>query len=259
MMLIAVPFLFLLFPFDRVDNLLLYLGECVAGSLFFLIGQAGFFAAMRYFEASRLSSLLGLKIIVLSFIFIICGGDLNLWQMMAVLIAAAAALLLNWSGSEKSSFMGWLMLMIALVFFSLVDIVETDLVTKMQKFSGYSAFRSALAVVPLLYSVLGILTLPMLFFYGKPVKDQYKKSFPYAVLWLLSQVLLLCCYAFLKPVFGNVILATRGVFSVFAGLLLPYLGLAVLDSQIPLSLWIRRILASLLMLGAIALYSFASL
>lgn len=61
----------------------------------------------------------------------------------------------------------------------------------------------------------------------------------------------------LQPVFGNVILSTRGIFSVIAGILLSYFGLSALDSQIPARLWLKRIIAALVMLGAIILYSLA--
>lgn len=257
MMLISLPFMIWLCPFALIPDLPVYLGETVLSGLLFLLGQGAFFGALRFFEASRLSSLLGLKIIVLSIIFVIFGGVLNLWQCTAVVLAALSALMFNWSGSQKSSLKGWALLLITLVAYSCVDMLETDLVVKMQEYTGFSPLRSSLAVVPLMYAVLGAMCLPGLFFY-KPDKGQLGKAFPYALLWLLSQVLLLCCYTFLKPVFGNVILATRGIFSVLAGAVLPCFGLAALDSKIPASLWIRRGIAALVMLGAIALYSFAS-
>ena len=258
MMLISLPFMILLCPFSMLPDPLLYLGEVVISCSLFLIGQGAFFGALRFFEASRLSSLLGLKIIVLSIIFVIFGGALNSMQILAVALATVAALLFNWSGTQKSSIKGWLLLIVTLIAYSSVDMFETDMVVKMQQYTGFSSLRSSLAVVPLMYTVLGVLCLPALFFF-KPDKKQLTYAFPYALLWLISQVLLLCCYAFLRPVFGNVILATRGIFSVLAGAALPYFGLAALDSAIPLSMWIRRGIAALVMLGAIALYSFASL
>ena len=258
MMLISLPFMIWLCPFGAISGLWLYLGEVVLAGMLFLIGQGAFFGALRFFEASRLSSLLGLKIIVLSVIFIIFGGTLNLLQCTAVGLAALAALMFNWSGTQKSSVSGWLLLLLTLVAYSSVDMFETDLVVKMREYTGFSTLRSSLAVVPLMYTVLGLMCVPALFFF-KPDKGQLGKAFPYALLWLISQVLLLCCFSFLRPVFGNVILATRGIFSVLAGAALPYFGLAALDSKIPASLWIRRGIAALVMLGAIALYSFASL
>lgn len=258
MMLISLPSAFFLVPFSTIPCLWKFLAETALASTFFLIGQGSFFAAMRFFEASRLSSLLGLKILVLSAIFMLSGNFLNLWQLLAVCIAAAAAVMFNWAGSKPVPWQGWALLLSTLVGFSLTDMVETSLVRQIHEYSSFSQLRSALATVPLLYSALGILLLPGLFFY-KPDKDQLIKSFPHAILWLVSQVFLLSCYAAVLPVFGNVILATRGIFSVIAGAMLPLFGLAALDSRIPVKLWIRRIAAAVMMLGAIALYSWAAM
>lgn len=258
MMTVSLPFALWLFPFSQIPELSTYILEAVASALLFLVGQGAFFAALRFFEASRLSSLLGLKIIVLSCIFIISGGMLNFSQITAVIMAAAAALIFNWSGAGKSSWKGWLCLLMTLICYSSVDILETDLVVTVKENTTYSVMYSSLVVVMLLYSVVGMIMLPALFFF-KPERDQLIKAAPYGLLWLSSQVTILCCYAFLQPVFGNVILATRGIFSVIAGALLPYFGLAAFDSRIPLRLWVRRIIAAVVMLGAIALYSFGSI
>ncbi len=258
MMAVSLFFVWWLFPFGMIPDIWRYMGQVVLTSVLFLLGQGSFFAAMRYFEASRLSSLLGLKIVVLSVIFIISGGMLNLMQISAVFLAAAAAMIFNWAGSGKSPVQGWLLLTVTLCCYSCVDMLETSLVVQVQKYTQWSNLYSAIAVVPLLYGTLGVLVSPALFRY-KPDAGQLKRACPYALLWLSSQVLLLCCFAFLQPVFGNVILAPRGIFSVFIGMLLPYFGLAALDSRISRSLWIRRAVAALVMLGAIVLYSFGSM
>lgn len=258
MMVLSLPLVLWLCPFGMIPSLWSFLGKVVLAGLTYLIAQGAFFAAMRHFEASRISSLLSLKVIVLSVIFIFFGNKLNCLQILAVVTASVSAMLFNWSGPQKSSVKGWLWLLTVLVFYSLEDMVETDLVLQMHTFTGYGKLYSAILTVPLMYSVLGVLTAPLLFFF-KPDRDQVKKVFPYAALWLVSQMTLLCCYAFLTPVFGNVILSTRGIFSVIAGMLLPYFGLAALDSKIPAKLWIRRIAAAMVMLGAIILYSLASL
>lgn len=256
MMFLSLPLVLLLCPFKMIPDFWSYLGKVVLAGTMYLIAQGSFFAAMRHFEASRISSLLSLKVIVLSVIFIICGGALNFLQLMAVATAAVAAMIFNWSGAQKNSLKGWIWLLLTLIFYSLEDIIEIELVMQMHNFTGYSKFHSAIITVPLMYSVLGVITAPLLFFF-KPDKEQIKKVFPYAALWLISQMTLLCCYAFLQPVFGNVILSTRGIFSVIAGILLSYFGLSALDSQIPVRLWLRRIIAAIVMLGAIIMYSLA--
>ena len=257
MMIMSLPFLFLLVPFSSVPSISKLILTTLGASTFFLIGQGSFMTTLRYMEASRLSSLLGLKILVLSAIFMLSGHWLNLWQLLAVCVATAAAMMFNWTASKPIPWKGWIFLLLTLIGFSVTDMFETSLVRQIRECSGFSNFRSAMAVVPILYTSLGILLLPGIFFY-KPDKDQFFKALPHAVLWLVSQVFLLACFGMVLPVFGNVILATRGIFSVILGALLPIFGLAALDSQIPAKMWIRRGIAALLMLAAIAIYSFAT-
>lgn len=257
MMVMSLPFLFFLVPFASVPSIGKLILTTLGASCFFLIGQGSFMTALRYMEASRLSSLLGLKILVLSVIFMLSGHWLNRWQLLAVFVAATAAVMFNWTASKPIPWKGWIFLLLTLIGFSVTDMFETSLVEQIRESSDFSNFRSAMAVVPLLYTSLGLLLLPGLFFY-KPGKDQFCKAFPHAVLWLISQVFLLACFGMVLPVFGNVILATRGIFSVILGALLPIFGLAALDSQIPAKMWIRRGIAALLMLAAIAIYSFAT-
>ena len=257
MMVMSLPFLFFLVPFASVPSIGKLILTTLGASCFFLIGQGSFMTALRYMEASRLSSLLGLKILVLSVIFMLSGHWLNRWQLLAVFVAATAAVMFNWTASKPIPWKGWIFLLLTLVGFSVTDMFETSLVEQIRECSDFSNFRSAMAVVPLLYTSLGLLLLPGIFFY-KPGKEQFCKALPHAVLWLVSQVFLLACFGMVLPVFGNVILATRGIFSVILGALLPLFGLAALDSQIPAKMWIRRGIAALLMLAAIAIYSFAT-
>lgn len=258
MMLIALPLMLIFFPFGVLPCWWKYILQAVLASVLFLAGQGCFFAAMRYFEASRIASLLGLKIIVLSLLFIVTGGRLNWMQLSAVIIAAAAGMIFNRAGNTPVSWRGWVFILLTLVFYSSVDMVETDLVVKMNKYSQTGTFCSSFLVVTLIYTILGLITLPLLV-KMKTGGRELLEGVPYAVLWLLSQILLFACFSNLKPVFGNVILATRGVFSVIAGLLLPYMGLAALDSKISMRIWVQRIIAALMMVGAIAIYSFGSM
>jgi hypothetical protein len=139
-----------------------------------------------------------------------------------------------------------------------VDILETDLIMQLEKCTSWSRIHSALVAVPAMYTVVGLLAVPGIFIL-KPVKDEYVKAAPYGILWMLAQFGIFCCFAFLKPVFGNVILATRGIWSVVFGALLPFFGLAALDSKVSALRWVQRGVAAALMAGAIALYSFASI
>ena len=253
MMILSLPFLWLFFPNQEIADPKRLITALVYWVIVFCIGQGSFFLALRHFEASRLSSLLGLKIIVLTVIYMFAHRSIpNGGQWLAVLMAAAAAMMINWSagGSWKSK--GWLFVFATLICYSLADINETEMVHSLVD-SGLSNFRAAFTATAISYTALGTLSLPVLIFF-KPDKT-FHLSLPYALFWLLSQAALLACYGLLLPVFGNVILASRGIFSVLLGAILACCGIKGVDAQISRAQWIRRGIAALLMVIAIAVYS----
>ncbi len=254
MMLLSLPFMLFVVPFGSIVDPGIFALKVLAWVGVFMLGQGSFFIALRYFEASRLSSLLGLKIIVLAIIFMLFKqGALSPLQWIAIFVSAISAMMFNWSGAGKQNNMGWIFVATTLVMYSMADILETDLVLHMKR-SGLSDLRSAFSVVFLIYPALGLAALPGMIKY-RPTVDQFKLAMPYAAMWIMSQLALLMCFAKLMPVFGNVILATRGVFSVILGASLPLFGMASLDSNVSARKWLQRIIAALLMVAAIGMYS----
>ena len=253
MLIFSLPFLCFLYPEQGIPHLQRFLTALIFWVIVFCIGQASFFMALRHFEASRLSSLLGLKIIVLTVIYMFVQKTLpSGGQWLAVFMAAAAAMLINWSGGGSWKSKGWIFLFMTLICYSLADINETALVHCLTD-GGIPMLRSAFIATVISYVTLGGLTLPALFFI-KPDRN-FALSAPYALFWLLSQASLFMCYGLLLPVFGNVILASRGMFSVLLGALLAYFGIKNVDAKISRKQWIRRAFAALLMILAIAVYS----
>ena len=85
MMALSIPFLPFVFPFGHVHDMQHYWLVAAGWEAVFIVGQCSFFIAQKYFESSRLSSLLGLKIIVLTVIFITMkSGHVNGGQWLAV-------------------------------------------------------------------------------------------------------------------------------------------------------------------------------
>ena len=66
MLILSLPFTPFLFPFADLQQPGMFALKVIGWVTVFMLGQLSFFLALRYFEASRLSSLLGLKIIVLA-------------------------------------------------------------------------------------------------------------------------------------------------------------------------------------------------
>ena len=218
-------------------------------------GQITFFQALREIEASRLSSLLGLKIVVLAAILVLfLDGSLNGGQVLAIILSTVAAMAMNWSGSARFPLRGILWLTAALITYSLADIAETHLV---QLVRGKNMVMDGLAICAVCYGALGLLTLPALKFCRRSSR-MLLDSIPFALTWYYAMAALFVCFGELGTVFGNVIQASRGIFSVLLGGVLAAAGFSALEQAAPCKDWIRRLTAALLMAAAIALYSLCS-
>lgn len=115
MMIISLPFLIWIFPFQRFFDYKSFIPSLIFWLIVFFAGQGSFFAALRYFEASRLSSLLGLKIIVMTVIFMLMKHHYpSLWQWLAVIITCSAAIMINWTGNCRMVWNGWIFVFITL-------------------------------------------------------------------------------------------------------------------------------------------------
>ena len=258
MMALSLPVMVFLLPYGKLPRpgeLLLMIPIWIFA---YCLGQGSFFMALKYFDASCLSSFLGLKIVLLAVIFIFTShGNTGLWQWIAVLLATGAAISFNWSGAKLGSAAGLVFLLTTLIGYCLCDIYETKIIQKVME-CGYSLMRSSVTGVSIIYSALGICAVPFLFFL-KLSRKQIVYAAPNAVLWITSQIMLMACFALLLPVFANVILATRGIFSVLLGALLATAGLPRFDSRINRGQWIKRGISACAMMLAIAIYSLAEM
>lgn len=250
----CLPFSFWVFPPELLDNLGRYLSTLLVWVIVFSLGQISFFAALRSIEPSRLSSLLGLKIILLSlFSVVILNHGLGTGKWMAVLLATLAAVGMNWSGGKSFTPIGLFWLLCTLVFYSLADITETKLVL-MMPIERIGIIRAAIASGIICYTVLGAVTLFTLTRFRWTTR-QFVKSIPFAAFWFTSQVSLFVCFGLIGPVFGNVIQSSRGMISIAIGMLLMYYKVYGLDAKISPRMWLRRAVAAVLMTTGIILYA----
>ena len=120
--------------------------------LMFMLGQAGFFISQKLIEPSRLASLLGLKIVVLSLIWILFVHQwLNFLQIIGVILSVSAAFAMNWSGGSKFELKSLLPLAVTLVCYSLTDLSETKMVLLCDQ---GNIVRAGISVTLLCYTVL---------------------------------------------------------------------------------------------------------
>ena len=223
--------------------------------LTFAAGQYAFFQTLRELEASRLSSLLGLKIVCLALITtVFTDTPLHFLQWVAIILCSISAVGMNFTGGRitgKAIF--WLILM--LICYAVCDIIESDLILQML---GPNLIVNSTAVAALIYFILGILTLPFLLKY--PLKlNRCKDAILYAVTWYSAVLLLFVCFGSIGPVFGNIIQASRGILSVLIGLWLLHLGYEHLEPRVGRQAWCRRFLMATVMICAMCLYAYAKM
>ena len=220
-----------------------------------MIGQYAFFRSLKEIEASRLASLLGLKILILAAISLIfLNGRISVLQTLAIFVSAAAAMGMNWSGGGRLSLKGCIWLFQTLVFYSLADLAETRMVLMVQ--TG-NMIRDGIIIGGVSYFGLGVLTLPALIRCKRSWK-LLRDAVPFGVAWFYAMTALYMCFGLLGTVFGNVVQSSRGLFSVLIGLILAEMGATRIEAKVSKSAWIRRGIAALLMMLAIFLYSYGS-
>lgn len=217
-----------------------------------IIGQYAFFRTLREIEASRLASLLGLKILILAAISLIfLGGRISGLQTLAIFVSAASAMAMNWSGGGRFTLKGSCWLFATLLFYCLADLAETRLVLMVR--TG-NMIRDGVIIGGVSYFALGLVTLPALFRCERSWK-LLKDAVPFGFAWYYAMTLLFMCFGLLGTVFGNVVQSSRGLFSVLIGLVLAEMGASRIESKVSRGTWIRRSIAALLMMLAIFLYS----
>lgn len=224
-----------------------------------------FFKALNEIEASRLSSLLGLKVVTITLItWPLClllprnlsdvlRTELNIWHLVAVVLTAVSAVGMNFSGIHISR-KGALYLVLALLGFSTTDITGTLFVKLMP---GGNMTVKAICATSLAYTFLGSIAAAA-FLKVKFEPAACKGALPYSVLWFTAMLLLFASFGIVGVVFGSIIQASRGVISVVLGVLLARMGYSDVEPDVPARVWVRRAVMATIMVAAIGLYSWAS-
>ncbi|MBO5959366.1 MAG: DMT family transporter [Lentisphaeria bacterium] len=229
----------------------------VAGGIF---GNFCFFRTLKEVEASRISSLLGLKIATLALIcMIILRQSVNGLQWVAVLMATVAAVGMNFTGGKitlKAAF--WLFL--TLIGYSLGDIAGTEWLEVFLKMGGEDTSRLTASIASVSSTTfLSAVVMSPLFLLKKVPKNpkMLLDSSYYALIWFTSLLFLFDCFSSVGVVYGSILQAARGVISVIIGALLLKFGFSDYEPRVGLSAWIRRLIMAILMAGAMTLYAIA--
>ena len=216
----------------------------------YVSAQISFFMALKHVEASRLSSLLGTKIITLALITMVLGNTLSATKWLAVVLCCISAVGMNFTGG-KLTLKSCLWIGAAVLSYALCDISCTEMIHMMP---GDNITFNSFCVVAVSYAALGILSLPALFFI--PVKKElFIGSIPFGAAWFLSMNFLLTGFGTLGVVYGTIIQSGRGIASVLIGAGLLYFGFDHLEPRVGKKAWLRRLVMATLMLIAMTVYA----
>lgn len=216
------------------------------------LGGFSFFGALKEIEASRLSSLQGIKLIILTFLNLFFVDRYpGIWQYLAVFLATVAAVGMNFTGG-KLSLKGIFFLLSTVIWYSGTDIAASQISLLVN--TGSKAL-DGLCGTSMAFAACGLFPLAV-FTREKFEKECFFAAIPYASMWFSAMILLFISFCFIGVMYGVIIQATRGVISVVMGWMLLKLNWDTSEPVVGTSAWIRRGIMALLMLAAIILYNF---
>jgi len=247
----GIILVFYLHDLEFTSTLQLRLLGCV---ITFLVGQGCYFFTARLMEPSRLTTLLGLKLIFLVFLnMLFFSLVLAPGHWTAIILCIAAAFVMNHSGG-RLTLKAFGALLLCCLFLAGSDIMDMLLVSAMPY---ESVISRGIAATALCYFSLGIVIAPALFF----VKFDHKKlvsALPYSISWLAAMILLFICFGTLGTVFANILQSGRVLVQVLLGSCVAYLGYAAIEPKALKHQWLCRGLAACMIIAAVAIYAFLS-
>ena len=209
-----------------------------------------FFQAMKLIEASRLSSLLGMKMVTLAIFNIIVFRDFpDGWKWAAIVLSSIAAVGMNFSGGRLPA-RGCVMLVVTLCCYAVTDTLAGKLVAEIP---GPNLTTRSLAATALNFGALGALS-SLVFIRMKFEPAVFRAAFSYGFCWMLAMVGLVASLHLLGVMLGNIVQSSRGFFSVLIGYALFRCGRRDLEPPAPPRMWVRRGVMAALMALAMGLY-----
>ncbi|MEH6626691.1 MAG: EamA family transporter [Motiliproteus sp.] len=230
-----------------------YGGALISTAVCYLCAQYSLYQAIRHSVASRVSPLLGLKVLVLAFLGSVFLGQEYLGiQWLAVGLCFLGALWLSASGGRISgAALAWVVA--ACCGYALSDL---SILYLMQYFSSLPLLKASMLSVTLCFLLCGLGSVVML----PRLKQRHLllASSPAAICWLLAMGCLFACFSELGVVFGGIVQSSRGLISILLALLLAYIGLDFADPVPARKILAQRLLASVLMMLAIIVFALGS-
>lgn len=231
---------------------------CFVSTGSYFTGQACVFHLLTRSDASRLSPLLGLKIIALAgIVSLVLQQPLQPGQWLAVGLCGAAAVLLQRGGAGVTA-AALALLAFACICFAIADLGIVALIDALEAALPLSRLRAGSLALALTYVLGGVFVLPL-------VAAEYTRQRPptgrdwlaaaeYSAAWLTAMMALYACIALVGVILSTILQSTRGVMSVVLGAVLSHLGWHELESRVDRGMFTKRIIAAIMMTAAIATY-----
>jgi drug/metabolite transporter (DMT)-like permease len=223
------------------------------GTIFFyFLAQFGLFQALRTADASRVSPLLGLKIVVLALISeVFLGERFSGWRWGGVLLSVGAGGMLSLSSEGKVAWasVGWVVA--TCIGYSLSDLLVKEFI---DAFMDLGLVRGSLAALCVCYFACGIVGAAMLIRLPRVTRRMWRNCLPFAATWFVAMFFLFVCFARIGVVFGNIVQSSRGVISVLVGLAVGAAGLVQVEESMTMGRLLWKGGAAVAMTVSIALY-----
>jgi len=230
---------------------------CLISTGAYFAGTSCVFRLLTRADASRLSPLLGLKIVALALIVtLVLRQPLGGQHWLAVGLCGVAAIALQRGGSGLPT--GSLCLLVVGCFcFAAADLGIVSLIDGLQQQLPVSRLYAGTLAMTITYALGGLIVLPLFFAETRrrpfSVND-WQAAGKYAAAWLAAMVALYACIGAVGVVLSTILQSTRGLISVVLGVVLARRGWHELETRVDRGLFLKRVIAAVLMSAAIAVY-----
>jgi len=236
---------------DDVPALRTFIFPLMGWVVCYLSGQAVLFITLRWTDASRISPLLALKIVVLGIITgPVLGGMLSEGQWGGIALAVAAAFVLNYTGG-RIPVRTVALVALACVIYALADL---NILALLGALGALGKTRASIVGTCMGKVICGAIGLVLLVRFGRGATRDLPYALPFAISWLAGVGLIFGCFACIGVVFGNILQSTRGLFSIVIGAQLARLGMLHLERRTTRGVLVRRLAAAGMMTAAVAVY-----
>jgi len=229
----------------------LYAEPLFSVSVFYLLGQMALLVALRHAEPSRISPMLAFKIVLLAgMTVILTGAAISPLQWLAIVLCLVGVVTLNYTGGTNHP-RAAVAVGLACLLYSFSDWNIVRLVGIASVHPDWRTFTWATLTSYILCGLIAAIFLP---WYGSRKPKDWIDAGPFAGTWLAAMLFLFACFGIEGVVYGNILQSTRGIISVLLGAILAAVGMLHLEKAAGHGVFFRRMVAAILMLGAVVLY-----